>query len=161
MRRRNWKRVNPTSLRHAMELCLDHGREKRNLSVDRVADLMGMPSKYTLYKWLENGRMPAVMIRPFEHACGATFLTQYIGASAQKLLIDIPAGQPASQDDLLNLQSTLNDAVTLLAQFYKGNLESEEVVAGITAAMAQLAGHRCNAEKAEAPELALFDGGEE
>ena len=59
MRRRNWKRVNPTSLRHAMELCLDYGREKRNLSVDRVADLMGMPSKYTLYKWLENGRMPA------------------------------------------------------------------------------------------------------
>lgn len=161
MRRRNWKRVNPTSLRHAMELCLDHGREKRNLSVDRVADLMGMPSKFTLYKWLENGRMPAVMIRPFEHACGATFLTQYIGTSAQKLLIDIPAGQPASQDDLLNLQSTLNDAVTLLAQFYKGNLQSEEVIGGITAAMAQLAGHRCNAEKAEAPELALFDGGEE
>lgn len=161
MRRRNWKRVNPTSLRHAMELCLDHGREKRNLSVDRVADLMGMPSKYTLYKWLENGRMPAVMIRPFEHACGATFLTQYIGASAQKLLIDIPAGQPASQDDLLTLQSTMNDAVTLLAQFYKGNLESEEVMGGITTAMAQLAGHRCNVDKAAAPELALFDGGEE
>jgi hypothetical protein len=101
------------------------------------------------------------MIRPFEHACGATFLTQYIGASAQKLLIDIPAGQPASQDDLLTLQSTMNDAVTLLAQFYKGNLGSEEVMGGITAAMAQLAGHRCNVEKAAAPELALFDGGEE
>lgn len=144
-----------------MELCLDHGREKRNLSVDRVADLMGMPSKYTLYKWLENGRMPAVMIRPFEHACGATFLTQYIGASAQKLLIDIPAGQPASQDDLLALQSTMNDAVTLLAQFYKGNLESEEVMGGINAAMAQLAGHRCNVEKTAAPELALFEGGGE
>ena len=142
MRRRNWKRVNPTSLRHAMELCLEHGREKKNLSVDRVADLMGMASKYTLYKWLENGRMPAVMIRPFEHACGATFITQYIGTSAQKLLIDIPAGQPASQDDLLTLQSTLNDAVTLLAQFYKGNLESEEVMAGLTTAMGQLAGHR-------------------
>ena len=161
MRRRNWKRVNPTSLRHVMELCLEHGREKKNLSVDRVADLMGMASKYTIYKWLENGRMPAVMIRPFEHACGATFITQYIGASAQKLLIDIPAGQPASQDDLLTLQSTLNDAVTLLAQFYKGNLESEEVMAGLTTAMGQLAGHRCNVEKAPAPELGLFVGGDE
>ena len=55
----------------------------------------------------------------------------------------------------------MNDAVTLLAQFYKGNLESEEVMGGITAAMAQLARHRCNVEKAGAPELALFDGGEE
>lgn len=161
MRRRNWKRVNPTSLRHAMELCLDYGREKRNLSVERVADLMGIPSKWTLYKWLENGRMPTTLIRPFEHACGATFITQYIGASAQKLLIDIPAGKPASQDDLLTLQTALNDAVSLLARFYKGEIESDQVVGGITQAMGQLAGHRCNVEKAAAPELALFDGGEE
>ncbi|WP_328184679.1 hypothetical protein [Marinobacter sp. OP 3.4] len=158
MRRRNWKRANPTSLRHAMELCLDYGREKRNLSVERVADLMGIPSKWTLYKYLENGRMPATLIRPFEHACGATFVTQYIGASAQKLLIDIPTGQAADQDDLLTLQTVLNDTVSLLAQFYKGNLESEEVMGGLTAAMGQLAGHRCNVEKAAAPELALFEG---
>ncbi len=141
-----------------MELCLDYGREKRNLSVERVADLMGIPSKWTLYKYLENGRMPATLIRPFEHACGATFVTQYIGASAQKLLIDIPTGQAADQDDLLTLQTVLNDTVSLLAQFYKGNLESEEVMGGLTAAMGQLAGHRCNVEKAAAPELALFEG---
>jgi len=161
MRRRNWKRVHPSSLRHAMELCLDYGREKQNLSVDRVSDLMGMPSKWVLYKWMENGRMPAVMIRPFEHACGATFVTQYIGASAQKLLIDIPTGKTATQDDLLDLQSVLNDAVGLLAKFYRGAVEADEVIGGVTQAMGQLAGHRGNVEKAKSPELELFDGGEE
>ncbi|MCU8084256.1 hypothetical protein [Shewanella sp. SM23] len=66
--RRNWEKVRANNLRHLMALCLEFAREKQNLSVDRVADLMGLPSKWTLYKWLENGRIPAVLIRPFEHA---------------------------------------------------------------------------------------------
>jgi len=161
MTRRSWKRVAPTSLRHAMELCLEYGREKRNLSVDRVADLMGLASKWTLYKWLESGRMPANLIRPFEHACGATFMTQYIATSAHKLLVEIPAGRPGRDEDVLALQTGFNEAVNLLARFYQGAAEAEATVAALTRVMSEIAGHRENVSKAMAPELGLFEDGAE
>lgn len=160
MGRRNWKRVQPQSLRHSMELCLDYGRDKKNLSVDRVADLMGIPSKWTLYKYLESGKMPANLIRPFEHATGATFITQYIGSSAQKLLIDIPSGKSTGDDGLLDLQCSLNESVRLLTLFYRGQVDAAEVLSGITDAMQELAGHRENVRKHGEPELDLFGEGE-
>lgn len=161
MARRNWKRLTPTSLRHAIELCLEYARERRRLSVDRVADLMGLPSKWALYKWLESGRMPAILIRPFEHACGCTYVTQYLATSAHKLLVDIPSGQPARNEDVLELQTGFNDAVNLLARFYRGEGSAEETMAALSQAMSEIAGHRENVSKSLTPELGLFEEGEE
>ena len=42
MTRRNWKRIQPTSLRNALELCKDHAKERHNLSVERIAEQMGL-----------------------------------------------------------------------------------------------------------------------
>ncbi len=39
--RRQWRRIQPISLRNALELCKDHARERLNRSVERVADEMG------------------------------------------------------------------------------------------------------------------------
>jgi hypothetical protein len=161
MARRNWKRVAPTSLRHAMELCLEYGREKRNLSVDRVADLMGLANKWVIYKWLESGKLPANLIRPFEHATGATFMTQYIATSAHKLLVDIPTGKPAKDDDVLALQTSFNESVNLLARFYRGEVSAEETKAVLDKTMGEIAGHRENVNKSLAPELGLFEEGME
>jgi len=140
-----------------MELCLEHAKEKKNLSVDQVADLMGVNSKWTLYKWLENGRMPAILIRPFEHACGIALMTDYIASSAQKLLIDIPTGTQASQDELIELQEITTQAIGLLNRFYRGDVDADSVIGGVTAAMGRLAGHRANVMKDQAPELPLFE----
>ncbi|MDT8428524.1 MAG: hypothetical protein RQ757_07130 [Pseudomonadales bacterium] len=159
--RRNWNRVAPSSLRHAMELCLEYGREKRNLSVDRVADLMGLPSKWVLYKWLESGKLPAILIRPYEHATGAHFVTQYIATSAHKLLINIPAGTPAKDADLLALQTGFNEAVNLLARFYRGDAEADATMAALNRTMSDIAGHRANVGKTLTPELNLFEEDEE
>lgn len=161
MARRNWKRVSPTSLRHGMELCLEYAKSKHNRSIDRVADLMGLPNKWTLYKWLENGRMPAILIRPFEHACGSTFMTQYIATSAHKLVVDIPSGKPASDEDVLAIQTGFNEAVNLLAKFYRGEADAANTMASLDAAMADIAGHRMNVQKAISPELDMFSGDEE
>lgn len=106
----------------------------------------------------ERGSIPSVRIRPFEFACDATFITHYIATSAQKLVIDIPAGRAGSQDELLDLQNQLNDAVSLLTRFYRGEAEAADVLQGVTLAMQQLAGHRENVRKHDAPELALFGG---
>lgn len=160
MARRNWKRVSPTSLRHGMELCLQYAKERHNHSVDRVADLMGLPNKWTLYKWLENGRMPAILIRPFEHACGCMFMTQYIATSGHKLLVEIPSGKPASNEDVLALQTGFNEAVNHLARFYRGAADAAETMAALDLAMAEIAGHRANVAQ-EMPELDLFTGADE
>ncbi|PHS47258.1 MAG: hypothetical protein COB05_09765 [Marinobacter sp.] len=155
MTRRNWKRVSPCSLRHAMELCLEHGREKKNLSIDRVADLMGMASKFTLYKWLENGRMPAVMIRPFEAACGIDLVTRYIGHSANKMLIEIPTGKRVTSTDLNELQSSFAGAVSLLVEFYERKNGSDEALAALTGLLEDVAWHRKNVQEHLQPGLEL------
>ncbi|QUN06462.1 hypothetical protein KDN34_03090 [Shewanella yunxiaonensis] len=158
MTRINWKKVTANSLRHAMELCLEHAKERKNLSVDRVADLMGLPNKWTIYKWLENGRMPAVLIRSFEHACGIDLMTRYIASSAGMLVIDIPAGKAADHKEINELQSGFAEAIGLLIKFYAGNAEADETIGALSNVMGGLAWHRQNVAKSGTPELELFGG---
>lgn len=153
MSRRDWKRIQPTSLRHALELCKDHAKERHNLSVERIAERMGLTDHWALYKWFQNGRMPLNLVRPFEAACGIDFVTRWQAASAGKLLIDIPTGRKVDAADMQALQERLNTAVGLLLQFHGGNAEAADTLAAIQQAMAGLAWHRCNVEKHAQPEL--------
>ena len=152
MSRRNWKRVTPNSLRDALRLCKDHALEKKNLSVERIADLMGITAD-VLYKWLSNGRMPAQLIPSYEHICGIDFVTRWLTASAGRLLISVPTGRKASATDMQALQEVLNTAVGQLLQFYAGKTEAPDTLAAIQQAMEGLAWHRGNVEKHLTPEL--------
>ncbi len=156
MTKRNWTRVRPTSLRHAMELCLDFAREHQR-SVDRVADLMGLPSRWVLYKWMENGRLPAILVRPFEHACGIDFVTRYLATSAHKLLVDMPAGRRARDVEINDLQASFTEAVGHLLAYYDGKVDADTAIGSITNAMTALAWHRENVARAQEPELPLFE----
>jgi hypothetical protein len=160
MARRNWKTVRANSLRHGIELCLEFAREKQNLSVDRVADLMGLPSKWTIYKWLENGRLPAVLIRSFEHACGVDFVTLYIAASSNRLVIDIPSGRKANAGEVNELQGSFSEAMGLLIRFYQGESEANTTINALNNVMSDIAWHRENVRKSDSPELSLFEGEE-
>ncbi len=157
---KRWKPVQPRDMQHAIRLCLDYAQHKHNRSVARVAELIGT-TEWSIYKWMSEGSMPSQRIRPFEFACDATFVTQYIATSAQKLIIDIPAGRPSDEAGLLDLQNTLNESVSLLTRFYRGEAEADQVLEGVTQAMVGLAGHRVNVSKHDAPELALFEEGQE
>ncbi|MBH03997.1 MAG: hypothetical protein CMP08_07720 [Xanthomonadales bacterium] len=148
-----WKRVRPTSIPHAMELCIQHAKARHNRSVDSIADLMGQPNKWSIYKWVESGRIPTVLIRPFEAACGISFVTQYLAASDHKLLIDMPTGKAASASDINALQSTFTAAVQQLLLFADGQHDHEATLAAIDAAMTDLASHRANVERYDQPEL--------
>lgn len=156
MARRSWKKVHPNSLRHAMELCLEHARQKRNLSVDRVADLMGQSNKWSLYKWMESGRMPANLIRPFEHACGIDLITQYLAASSHKLMIDIPSGRDCEAKEINELQSSFTHSVGLLIKFYAERDSAEDTLAALTKTMKDVAYHHENVNRCLDPELILF-----
>ncbi|MDD5249668.1 MAG: hypothetical protein PHY45_11815 [Rhodocyclaceae bacterium] len=155
MSRRDWKKLRPRSLPHAMELCLAHAKERHNRSVEQVADLMALPNKWRLYKWVENADMPSRHILGFEHACGIDYMTQYHAHSGRRLLIDIPTGRPVEAEDLHRLQAMTNDAVGALIAFASGGATADEVIAATTHAMEGLAWHRANVEKHLQPELEL------
>lgn len=153
--RKKFKPRQPASLQDAIRLCLDFALHRHNRSVARIGELCGV-TEWVIYKWMTDNSIPSKRIRTFEFACGCTFITQYIGLSAGKLLIDIPSGRDVDQANLLDLQNTVNDAVKLLTDFYRGQTDASDVLLGVTAAMEQLAGHRENVRKHSEPELALF-----
>lgn len=160
MAKRNWKGVQPRSLKHGMELCVDYAKDVKNLSVERIADLMGIASHYTLYKWIDEARMPALMIRPFEHACGISYVTQYLAASDHQLLVPMPKARPAKDTDLMALQASFGQAVSVLAAFYLGNEDADAAKAELVRHMADVASHHARVGRMNEPELELF-GGEE
>lgn len=155
-RRRNWKKLRATGLQHAMELCLDHAREVHNRSIDNVADLIDA-NKWTLYKWVAEGTMPAGRIRPFEFACGCSFITDWLAASAHKLVVEMPSGKKSGATDLNRLQGSFADAMSLLIKFYADEASAKDTLAALTETMTGLAWHRANVEKAAEPELGLFE----
>lgn len=134
---------------------MEYAREKHNRSVDRIADLMGLANKWVLYKWLESGRMPAILIRPFEAACGIDLVTRYIGHSANKMLIEIPTGRKVTATDLNELQSSFAGAVSLLVEFYERKNGSEEALAALTGLLEDVAWHRKNVAEHMQPGLEL------
>lgn len=158
MTSRTWKHP-PQSLQEAMEACLEHALKKHRRSLDHVAADMGLPNKWNLYKWVESGRMPAVLIRPFEAACRADCVTRFLAHAAHRLIIDIPTGKLPAASDLPAVQAATHDALGALIGFASGKVAATEVMDSVTAAMEQLAWHRENAARAAQPELEL-EGGE-
>lgn len=149
----SWKNRQPGSLRQSMEWCLEFARVRHNRSVDRVADLMGLSNKWVIYKWVENGRLPAVLIRPFESACGIDYVTRYVGHSGHKLLIDIPTGKRASGGDINDLQTSFSDSVSLLLRFYEGKADTDETLAALVTTMERLAWHQGTVSRHRQPEF--------
>lgn len=156
-----WQRKHPRSLRHAMELCLAYAREVNRFGVERVADRMGLASHWTLYKWMESGRLPAILIRPFEAATGADFVTRWLAASDHKLLIDIPAGRAADETQTSELQVLLAETTRLVVRHYQAGGDAEAAVGSIRNAIAALGWHHENIERSLAPELDLEGGRDE
>jgi hypothetical protein len=155
MSRRNWKKLQPTSLRHALELCKEFARERHNLSVERIAERMGEADHWTLYKWLQNGRMPAVQIPVYEAACGIDYVTRWLAGASGKLLITIPTGRKLKASDVQELQMELHRAVGTLINFYQGDAKAEDTLSAIVNSMESLAWHKGNVEQHDQPQLEL------
>lgn len=155
MSKRRWKTLQPTSLRHGMELCKEFARVERNLSVEGIATEAGLVDHWTLYKYFQNGRMPLTLLRPFERACGVDYLTRWIAASAGKLLIDIPRGRSASPADIQTLQEILTQTTGALLAFYAGKHDAPDTLAALQNALEELAWHRANVQLHATPQLDL------
>lgn len=154
MSRRNWKRISPTSLVDALRLCKEFAQERGNLSIERIADRMGVTHD-SLYKWLATGRLPSILIPAYEHACGCHFASTWLNTSAGKLVIDMPKGRNASPADMVQLNSDFAAMLQHLTDFYAdpGKADTTEVVAALTSHLQQVAYHRANVAQHANPEL--------
>jgi hypothetical protein len=150
---RHWKRMQATSLRHALELCKDHAREKLNKSVERIADEMGVADHWAVYKWLQSGRIPANLIRPFETACGMDYVTRWLTVSAGKVMVDVPSGRNLNGTDVVTLHNGFGMALQLLTDFYAKKADAGQTLAALTAHLEDVAWHRANIAQYSQPEF--------
>lgn len=154
MTRRNWKRVRATSLIEALRLCKEFAQERKNMSIERIADRMGVTHD-SLYKWLAAGRLPAILIPSFEHTCGCHFASEWLAASAGMLMISMPTGRTATQADMVELNSCFAAALQLLTDFYStpAKADAAETLAALTSHLSQVAWHHANVGQHANPEL--------
>lgn len=153
MKRRNWNNVQPTSLRQALELCKEHARERLNKSVERIAEEMGLADHWSLYKWLQNGRMPLVLLRPYELACGIDFATRWLAGSSGRLLVQVATGRKLTHADIVELHEHFAKALQLLTQYYAQPDDPAEALAALTTHMEHVAWHRQNVAQHINPQL--------
>lgn len=149
-----WKHLRATSLVHALRLCKEYAQARRNLSVERIADRMGVTHD-SLYKWLATGRMPAILIPAFEQACGCHYASTWYAVSAGKLVIDMPTGKRTGQADLLQVNSSWAQALQLLTAFYAAPTEAdpEATLAALRLHLEQVAYHHANVSAYQEPQL--------
>ena len=151
---RNWKHP-PQSLQQALEACLNHARSKHRLSIERIAADMGLANHWNLYKWVESGRLPAVLIRPLELACRCNYVTRFLAHASHHLVIDIPTGKLPALNDLQTLQIASNEAMGALINFASGKIDAAVVIDTVTEALEHFAYQRENVRHAQQPELEL------
>lgn len=156
--KRNWKRYVPGSTLEAVRACKDYAIERHGLSVERIADRLGV-SADLLYKWLTNGQMHATLIPAYEGICGCHFISDHFTHAHGKLAVLIPAGRDLDDEDLLAMHQSFSAAMALLAAFYAGRADMPTTQAALTAHMEATAWHRANLAAHEQPELALNHGG--
>lgn len=155
MTRRNWKALQPSSLRHAFELCKDHARDRLNKGVERIADDMGLADHWVLYKYLQKGSMPANLIRPYELACGIDYVTRYLAASNGRLLVQIATGRKLTHADVVELHEHFATALKLLTDYYAKPGDPSAALAALTTHMEHVAWHRQNVAQHINPQLEL------
>lgn len=154
MTRAPLKRQRANSLVHAMRLCKEYAQSKRHLSVERIADRMGATHD-SLYKWLATGRMPAILIPAFELACGCHYVSEWLAASADRLVVDMPTGRKAEGTELLDMNSSCAAALQLLTAFYAAPqaADTEATLAALRLHLEQVAYHHHNVAAYATPEL--------
>jgi len=154
MSTRNWKRYQPNTLRDALQGCKQYALERHNLSVERIAERMGLEDHWALYKWIANGRMPTVLVPAYQHACGIDLVTRWLAASDHKLLVEMPTGRRAVQTDMVELNTGFAKALQLLTNFYTTTgADTTETLDALRLHLEQVAYHQANVAKFSSPEL--------
>ena len=152
---RNWKRFRASSLRDAMRACKDYALERRKLSVSRIAELMGDVTEDSLYGWLSKSSMPLRLVPTFEMVCGAHFVSDWLAASAGRMVIPMPKGHKVSEAELLHINADCTAAMSQLAAFYAdpSKVDTAELLELLQRHLEQVAFQHHNVGQYIAPQL--------
>ena len=153
MPRRNWKYVAGHDPVDALDKCLQHAKEKHNLSVERIMDRLGMASKSQMYGYLADAKLPVNRLIAFEQTCGIPLFTKYSAASQGFMLVKIPTGRKAEAKELAELQVALAQVGSQIISFYNGECSVDETTNMIMAALQDLAYHKSELEHFNQPSL--------
>jgi hypothetical protein len=154
MTRRNWKLVRPNSAIDALRLCKEYAQEKKNLSIERIADRMGVTHD-SLYKWLALGKLPFISLTAYEHACGCHFASEWAAASAGRVVIDMPTGRKVSEADLVSMNTSCAASMELLTKYYANpvSADKEATLSALRTHMEHVAFHQASVQTYTTPEL--------
>lgn len=138
-------------------MCKDYAKAKHNLSVERIADIMGLtPGR--LYQHLDNGDMPFNRVRSFQLACKCNFVTQYMAHGDDCILIKRPKGKKVSDEKMLHFNATFSKALNELTEFMTNHQNPEAVIAALNEHLEHTAWHCVNVQKVAQPELDFGEG---
>ena len=154
MTRLNWKNRRASSLVHALRLCKEYAQVRRQLSVERIADRMGV-SHDSLYKWLATGRLPAILIPAYEQVCGTHYASEWLAASADRMVVAMPKGCKVDDASLVEMNSAWAAAFQALNKFYAAPSAetAESTLDALREHMSQVAYHQANVAQYTTPEL--------
>jgi hypothetical protein len=109
----------------------------------------------SLYTWLATGRLPAILLPAFEHACGCHFASIWFATAAGKLVVDMPVGRKVNAADLMEMNTSCAAALQLLTSFYADPTctDAEATLAALRTHMEQVAFHQANVAQYSHPEL--------
>ena len=159
MAKKNWNRITPNGITHALQLCKEHAIEKLNLSVANLADRVTSKPD-TLYKWLGLGTMPVKNLIAFEQACQKPFVTEYSAHSQGYLLVPVPSGKRPAHKDIIELQAFMVEVSGLMMMSTNGEADAAEVESMIKKLMTDLAYHKNNVVEAANPQMTLVSSHE-
>lgn len=154
MVKRNWKRYRATSLIDSLRACKDYALECHGFSVPKIAERFGQ-TEDSLYKWLSTGRMPATLLAAYEVACCCNFASEFIAASSGRMVIAMPKGRKATQQELLQIGSHCASAMNQLAAFYASpaSCDTAALLDTLQHHMEAVAYHHNNVARYSEPEL--------
>jgi len=140
------------TLAEAMRRSVELARTRKQLSIERLADRLNV-GHWTLYKWVQTGKMPATMIRPFEDACGTNLITRWLASAGQQLLVRMPTGGSLTDEGFQSLQDKLLSATRELLRFHRGSTDWLSVRTALYTALQALAFHLRNVRANRQPQL--------
>ena len=116
---------------------------------------MGLNDHWSLYKWIESGRFPAVLLTSYQNVCGINLVTRWMAMHERRLLVDMPVGKAGDEDDMVALATQFSQAVQLLRDFYKssGATDPAPVLAALRSHLESVAHHHFNVSGFSEPEL--------
>jgi hypothetical protein len=125
----------------AINDCLKHAEEHFGMTTKDIAQTMNV-NMWTLFKWLESGKLPLNEINKFEAACHARYITRYLADASGLILVTKPRNMEAPENALVAINKASSNAISAIAEYIGGTKNKQGTTKAIDAAIEVLVWQR-------------------